>query len=68
MPPRQRLTDEQVEELMVPRIVEAIYPVLIPMEQQDCAIQARNHERVTEAAREAWRRFSVNASSMEKTK
>jgi len=58
MPPRQKLTPGEVEALMVPRIVEAIYPVLIPMEQQDCAIQARNHAKVTEVARQVWRSFS----------
>ncbi len=56
--PRPRLTDAQVEEMMVPKLVEAIYPVLIPMEQQDCAIQAKNHERMTEIARLAWRSFA----------
>lgn len=55
--PRPRLTDEQVEAMMVPKLVEAIYPVLIPMEQQDCAIQAKNHERMTELARKCWRSF-----------
>lgn len=58
-PARRRLSPEEVEELMVPKIVEAIYPILIPMEQQDCAIQARNHERMTKLARQMWRSFSV---------
>lgn len=56
--PLERLTDAQVEALMVPKIVEAIYPILIPMEEQDCAIQAKNHEQVTHAARLAWRSFT----------
>jgi hypothetical protein len=55
---RPKLTPEEVETFMIPRLVEAIYPVLIPMEQQDMAIQARNHERVTEIAKQAWRSFS----------
>lgn len=55
----RRLTDEQVEEMMVPKIVEAIYPVLIPIEQQDCAIQARNHDRLTKIARSIWREFKT---------
>jgi hypothetical protein len=42
----------------VPRLVSAIYPVLIPMEQQDCAIQARNHARMTELATKVWREFA----------
>ncbi len=52
-----RFTPEQIEEMMVSKIVEAIYPILIPMEQQDCAIQARNHAKITEVARAAWRSF-----------
>lgn len=55
--PRPRLTDAEVEAMMIPKIVEAIYPLLIPMEQQDCAIQAKNHQRMTELARECWRSF-----------
>lgn len=54
---RQKLTDEQVEDLMVPKLVDAIYPVLIPIEQQDCATQARNHVRMTDIARVIWRTF-----------
>lgn len=57
--PREKLSQEAVEALMVPRIVDAIYPVLIPMEQQDCAIQAKNHARMTEIARKIWREFSI---------
>jgi hypothetical protein len=53
----RRYTDEEVEERMVPKIVEAIYPVLIPMEQQDTRIQAENHKHLTEVARETWRAF-----------
>lgn len=55
---RPKKTPEEVEAFMVPRLVEAIYPVLIPMEQQDCAIQARNHARMTEIARVVWREFT----------
>ena len=53
-----RPTPEQVEATMVERITDALYPVLIPIEQQDCAIKARNRERVTKAARAAWQ--SIN--------
>jgi len=54
----RRLTDEETEDMMVPKIVDAIYPVLIPVEQQDCATQAQNHVRMTDIARMVWRTFS----------
>ena len=54
-----RRTPEEVEALMIPKLVEAIYPVLIPMEQQDCAIQARNLARMTEIATRVWREFAA---------
>jgi hypothetical protein len=57
--PRQKLSPEEVESLMIPRLVEAIYPVLIPIEQQDCAIQAANHARMTDIARAVWRQFAA---------
>lgn len=60
---RPKLTPEDVEAFMVPRLVEAIYPVLIPMEQQDCAIQAKNHARMTELATWVWREFVKPAQS-----
>lgn len=53
-----RYTPEQVEAQMVPRIVEALYPLFYPVEQQDCAIQARHHAEVTEIATQAWRAFT----------
>lgn len=53
----RRYTDEEVEERMVPKIVDAVYPILIHLEEQDCAIQAKNHETVTALARELWRGF-----------
>ena len=55
--PRRFVTDEALEAEMVPRLIEALYPVLIPMEQQDTRIQARNHAKITEVARKAWREF-----------
>jgi hypothetical protein len=54
-----RLSLEQIEEMMIPKLVEAIYPVLIPIEQQDCAIQAANHARMTEIARLVWRAWAT---------
>lgn len=61
MPPRPRLTEQEAEQMMIPKLVEAIYPVLIPMEQQDCATQARNHARMTEIATQVWREFAKTA-------
>lgn len=58
---RPKLSPEEVELLMVPRIVEALYPVLIPIEQQDIRIQAENHAKVTEVAQLAWRAFANGA-------
>lgn len=55
MPPKY--TDAEVEARMVPKIVEAIYPVLIPMEQQDMRIQAENHALLTLLATAMWRSF-----------
>jgi len=55
---RRRYSDEEVEAVMIPKIVEAIYPVLLPMEQQDCAIQEQNHKRITEIATKVWREFT----------
>lgn len=57
--PTRRLSPEQTEELMIPRIIEALYPVLIPVEQQDCAIQQANHAKVTSVALIAWRAFAA---------
>ena len=53
-----RRDPKEVEAIMVPKIVEAIYPVLIPMEQQDCRIQAENHKRMTQLATDLWRSFT----------
>ncbi len=32
---RKRYSDAEVEAMMIPKIVEAIYPVLVPVEQVD---------------------------------
>lgn len=42
---------------MVPELVKAIYPVLIPVEQQCVQIQTENQKRLTELATELWRSF-----------
>lgn len=52
-----RVCMECVETNMVKKLVEAIYPVLIPMEQQSVQIQERNHKRMTELATWVWRDF-----------
>ena len=36
---------------LVTALVDAIYPVLIPVEPQDCAIQAKNHAWITAQAK-----------------
>lgn len=56
----RRYSNEEVEARMVPQIVEAIYPVLIPVEQQDMRIQAANRAKITEVARVAWHAFVGN--------
>lgn len=58
----RRYTDEEVEARMVPKLVDAIYPILIPIEQQDCAIQAANYERMTAIATKIWREFVSSTS------
>lgn len=55
MPPRY--TPEQVEERMTKRIADAIYPILIPMEEQSVQIQAENAAVVNAIARSAWQAF-----------
>ena len=51
----RRYTSEEVEARMIPQIVQAIYRVLIPVEQQDCRIQAENYKRMIEIATIIWR-------------
>lgn len=57
-PKRPRLSPEEVGKLMIERLIEAIYPVLIPMEQQDMAIQAANRQKIASASDAAWRAFN----------
>ena len=52
-----RYTPEQDEAMVIPQIVTVLYPIFYPVEQQDCAIQERNHAKVTEIATQAWRSF-----------
>lgn len=55
----RRCSDAEVEALMIPQLVQAIYPVLIPVEQQAWHIQAENHKRMTELATQLWRSFTA---------
>jgi hypothetical protein len=55
----RRYTDEEVEAMMIPKLRDAIYPVLIPVEQQDMRIQERNHALMMELAKEVWRGFKT---------
>ena len=50
----KRPSPEEIESIMVPKIVEALYPVLIPVEQQDVKIQKRNRDKVTKLAVKIW--------------
>ncbi len=58
-----RYTPEEVEARVVPEIVSALYPIFHPAEQQDCAIQERNHAKLTEIATAAWRSFTGRTPS-----
>jgi len=42
---------------MIKQIMEALYPVLYPVEQQDCAVQARHQEKLKAIAEEVWKQF-----------
>jgi hypothetical protein len=55
MPPRY--TPEEVETRMAKEIAKAIYPIMIPMEEQSVQIQAENAKVIDRAARAAWRSF-----------
>jgi hypothetical protein len=55
---KRRCTNEEVEAAMIPKIVDAIYPILIPMERQDCSIQSKNYALMTDLAKQLWRSFT----------
>jgi hypothetical protein len=52
-------TDEvvSVEELLARQVANAIYPILWPVEQQDCAIQMAHEKLVMDIARAVVRSF-----------
>lgn len=54
-----KITDEEVEAMMVPQVAAAIYPVLFPVEEQDMRSQQRNSDLVNELAKEVWRGFKT---------
>lgn len=54
---RRRYSDEEVEAAMIPKIVEAIYPILIPMAPRDFGIQAKNDALMMTLATQLWRSF-----------
>jgi hypothetical protein len=54
---QRRRTPQEVEAAMVPRIAEALRPVLIAFEEQDVAIQAQNAALMERIARVVWREF-----------
>jgi len=61
---RSRPSREQVEQAMTDQLAKAIYPVLFPIEQQDCQIQARHLAIVYDIARNAWRAFRAAGGSL----
>lgn len=54
----RKYTKEEIEALIVPDLVKAVYPILIPIEEQSCQIQAENHQKVTQLITEMWRNFA----------
>jgi hypothetical protein len=47
----------KLETEMVRKLADAIYPVLIPFEEQDTAIQTENRKQIEAIAYQAWRSF-----------
>lgn len=48
---------EEIESIMVQLLADAFYPILYPVEQQDCKIQELHHVKVTSLALRVWRDF-----------
>lgn len=63
--PGRKRPDAEIEALIIPKLVAAIYPVLIPVEPQDCAIQARNQKRMMRIAQGIWWSFKQETSNLE---
>lgn len=52
-----RMSDQEVEDMMKKKISDAIYPVLIPFEEQSCQIQAENQKKIDELSVNLWREY-----------
>jgi len=61
------MSGQQLEREMVRKIADAIYPVLIPFEEQDVAIQAENAKQIDAIAYQAWRSFFRGRVGCEQT-
>jgi hypothetical protein len=54
-----RRAREEIEARIIAELARAIYPILV-VEEPDPATQAQNRVKVTEAARDAFRRFNAD--------
>jgi hypothetical protein len=54
----KKQSPKEVEALMVPKLIEALYPVFYPIEQQDGQIQLEHYIKVKAVALIAWRQFT----------
>lgn len=55
----RRYTEAEVEAMVVPKLVDAIYPILIPVEQQCMQIQEENRKQMVCLATALWRSFGT---------
>lgn len=55
----RKYTDEELDRKMVLQLVEAIYPILIPIEEQDIQTQDENQRLLTMLATKLWRGFQA---------
>ena len=53
----RRMTDEEVKNMMEKKISNALYPVLIPVEEQCCQIQEENAKVVNNISKMVWKEF-----------
>ena len=54
---KNKRTPEEIDAIMVP-LIEALYPIFYPVEQQDCQIQLEHYIKVKAIAELAWRNFT----------
>lgn len=52
-----KLSSQEVEAFMIKEVITALYPVLFPIEQQDCNIQKANHAKVEVIAKQVVKTF-----------